>query len=52
MAQLVQVTTAAKPVDLSLMPKTHMVEGTNSHKLYAALYACTHRSCAPDIMYI
>lgn len=52
MTQLVQVASTAKPDDLSLMPRFHMVEGNNSHKLCATPHACTHRSCAPDTIYV
>lgn len=43
MTQLVRVTSAAKPDDLSRVPRTHMVERNNSHKLCEALPECTQQ---------
>lgn len=32
---------ASKPDDMTLISKTHMMEGENSHKLSSDLYMCT-----------
>lgn len=46
MTQLIKVF-AAKPDDLSLMPRTHVVGVNDSYKLCSDLHTCTHMLYAP-----